>query len=420
MGGSSLARGVAGGDVRRANLLALLDLLRDGEPRCTPDLGGDLRLDPSTVTRLLSDLRSRHLVKQIGVAASGGVGRPPKVWRLQVQAGSVIGLNIVVDSIHGVLTGLDGKVIAEYSHVSPYPVPLSVSSRERPTSPPDVPPPSFAEAIREVKDGLLSHPDAGPLVATGVAVTGAVDHAQGTVRVGMPTAWVPHVIRDWPISSIISEEFGCPVMVGNDANVAALAAFRHAVRSGAMQPDDSLAYCLGIPRNPLWWGSLGFILGGRLHTGSSALAGELYYARPPDHAGHPFDAALQADARRVLEGDLAAAERLREILRRNVHYMVSIVLPLDPKRVLFGGSYAAFGPVLGGVLRECDGDIVRLHRWLPEGSQPALLMDPLWPHTLELGAASMALDRLYGGQDSGAWDILARVPEVRGITLPAR
>jgi predicted NBD/HSP70 family sugar kinase len=375
------------------NLLALLGLLRDGEPHCTPELAGPLQLDPSTVTRLLSDLCSRGLVGQVGVAASGTVGRPPKVWQLEARAGCVLGLTVGLGSVRGVLAGIDGGILAEYA----------VMHED------SDPPPSLESAVRDVRGALLAMAKSGPLLGAGVSLAGAVDAEHGVVRAAGPPVWEPGAVRDWPVGGILETELGCPVITGNDANVAAAAVFAEAVRQGELEPGDSLAYCLGLRRSPLWWGGIGFVMGGRVHAGSHCAAGELFYGRPPELPGHPSFAAHARDMEAALRGDRHAAERLRPVLRPNVQYLVSLTVALDPRRVVFGGTYSTLAGTLSGLLDEASDDLARLHPWLGRGSLPTLTLDPLWPRTLELGAVGMALDRLYAPAADSRWDLLARV-----------
>jgi predicted NBD/HSP70 family sugar kinase len=389
------ARGLAATDVRRANLLALLRLLRDGEPHCTPDLGLDLQLDPSTVTRLLGDLRQRRLVRQVGVASSGTVGRPRKVWRLASRTGAVVGLNIAVDQIYGVISGLDGRVLAERKYVEDEGNYWS----------------SLPDAVRAVCDDLVAEAQVGPLLAAGAAVTGAVDTDRGLIRVGGATVWVPEVKRDYPLGAMLQDVLGCPVLIGNDANVAAMASFRRGIQSGELEPSDSLVYVLGAPRMPLWWGGMGYIVQGRLHTGSHSLAGELFYRVPRATAAEVLHEDQLRDARLLRIGDQAAAERLRPLIQTNVSYIVSLALGLDPKRVVFGGVYARLGACLEGILGEIRGDLARMHPWLEGLVMPEFELDRLWPATLELGAMEMALDRLYCPRPGDEWDLLTRVAE---------
>lgn len=392
---ASAAQGLSVAGVRRRNLLSLLSILRDGRDHSTPEMSEELGLDASTITRLLGTLRRQHLVRQTGVYSVGGIGRPRKIWRIASRAGMVVGFSIAVDRIDGIALTLDGEVLAEASH----------------TDAPSTPPPSLAAAVRRVHDELIARSGAIPVLAAGIASTGAVESSAGIVRAGGATVWNPAVVRDLPLGNLIAAELGCPVVVGNDANVAAMAAFRQGVAAGELSETATLVYLLGVPRAALWWGGVGLVVHGRLHTGSNGLAGELFLDGPANIAlePEPERSKLAEAARGVLAGDAAAAERLREPLRRNVRFLAGIALPLDPARIVFGGSYAAFGATLDSLIAETRQEVSDAHLWLESLPAPELSRDALWPRTVELGAAEMALDRLYRPDEPEAWDLLTRL-----------
>jgi len=199
-------------------------------------------------------------------------------------------------------------------------------------------------------------------------------------------------------------------VVGNDANVAAMAAFRQGVATGELAASATLAYFLGVPRAPLWWGGVGYIVNGTLHTGSHGLAGELFLSGPRPDAEEPprRREAMARDVRRLIAGDEGAAERLRDALRINVRFLAGIALPLDPARIVFGGTYGAFGATLESVFDEVREEVERGQAWLGGLPAPEFRRDPLWPRTIESGAAEMALDQLFRSEDGHGWNLLTR------------
>jgi glucokinase len=81
--------------------------------------------------------------------------------------------------------------------------------------------------------GLLAQMP-GRLVAVGVSFGGPVDASRGLVRLSHHVAgW-----EDAPLRDRLEAEFGAPVAVDNDANVATLGEWRY----GAGQGCDSLLY----------------------------------------------------------------------------------------------------------------------------------------------------------------------------------
>jgi glucokinase len=109
----------------------------------------------------------------------------------------------------------------------------------------------------------------GRLVAVGVSFGGPVDAQRGVVRLS-------HHVPGWedvPLAEKLAAEFGVPVSVDNDANVAALGEWRF----GAGQGAESLLYITvstGVGG--------GWVLGGRIWSGADGMAGEIGHtiARP--------------------------------------------------------------------------------------------------------------------------------------------
>ncbi|MBN3877694.1 MULTISPECIES: ROK family protein [unclassified Nostoc] len=115
------------------------------------------------------------------------------------------------------------------------------------------------EIMRSLIYSLLE--DAKP-AAIGVSFGGPVDASTGTVRLS-------HHVAGWeniPLKALLEEEFGVPVDVDNDANIAALGEHRF----GAGQGYDSLFYITvstGVGG--------GWILNGQPWRGAGGMAGEI-------------------------------------------------------------------------------------------------------------------------------------------------
>jgi glucokinase len=105
-------------------------------------------------------------------------------------------------------------------------------------------------------------PGEGPVRAIGMSAPGPLDPFEGVV-IGAPN------LPGWdrvPVRDILNERFDLPVLVGNDANLAALAEHRF----GAGRGFDDMVYMTistGIGG--------GIVLGGRLLLGHKGLAGEI-------------------------------------------------------------------------------------------------------------------------------------------------
>jgi len=130
---------------------------------------------------------------------------------------------------------------------------------QRRLSPADADVNTDLEIMRSLIHSLLQ--DTKP-AAMGVSFGGPVDAITGTVRLS-------HHVKGWenmPLRDLLYKEFGVPVSVDNDANVAALGEHRF----GAGQEYDSLMYITvstGVGG--------GWILNGQPWRGAEGMAGEL-------------------------------------------------------------------------------------------------------------------------------------------------
>jgi len=388
------SRGTIGADVRRANLLAALSLLRDGITMSSPDLGVALRVNPSTVGRLMAALGELGLVNDAGVSASGSVGRPARLWRLNASAGYVVGLSVSLDDVRGVLTDLAGRPCAHSL------TPLSGRLTRA----------ALMDAVRTAVSELRAEIPGSVLLGVGVAFPGVVNPVAGTLRQYSLTEDAGSPPGGYPVRTDLERALGVPVVIGNDANLAALAVFHHQRRHGALHEDDSIAYYLSSG-NPVWWNGLGLILMGKLYCGSNNAAGELLYRRAPDEtpAAKPRD-----DGGQELSDASVLVER-----RRDLADLVTVAFALDPRQVIFGGALVRLETAVLDALASVMEDILSRFPHLQGLRRPEAILDPLWPDTVELGAGAAVLDALFSTATPADEDVLARMAALRAAEAPA-
>ncbi|ODH00869.1 sugar kinase [Nostoc sp. KVJ20] len=168
---------------------------------------------------------------------------------------------------------------------------------ERRLSPVDADANTDLEIMRSLIYSLLE--DAKP-AAIGVSFGGPVDASTGTVRLS-------HHVAGWeniPLKRLLEEEFGVPVGVDNDANVAALGEHRF----GAGQGYDSLFYITvstGVGG--------GWILNGQPWRGAGGMAGEIGHV-VVDPAGPVCLCGKRGCVERLASGPYMA-QNVREILQ---------------------------------------------------------------------------------------------------------
>ena len=173
----------------------------------------------------------------------------------------VLGIDLGGTKILALAAAPDGDVLA--SAVSETP---SKESAERVIS-------AMADAARAaMREAGLSSGDVG---AAGVAAAGAIDVREGAV------VHSPHLaaMSNTPLAAMLSRQLGLPVVIGNDANLAALGEQRFGAGKGV---SDLLFLTISTGIGG------GIIIGGKLFTGSAGYAGEVGHVTVDAHG--PFGA----------------------------------------------------------------------------------------------------------------------------------
>ncbi len=172
-------------------------------------------------------------------------------------------------------------------------------AQRRTLSPPNADANTDLKLMRSLIHDLLQ--DSQP-AAIGVSFGGPVNAAIGEVRLS-------HHVPGWeniPLRALLSEEFGVPVSVDNDANVAALGEYRF----GAGQGYDSLMYITvstGVGG--------GWILNGQPWRGAEGMAGEIGHM-VVDPAGPLCLCGKRGCLERLTSGPYIA-QQVRESLQRS-------------------------------------------------------------------------------------------------------
>lgn len=233
---------------------------------------------------------------------------------------------------------------------------------------------TIAEAVQETR--TLA---GGPVDAVGFGIPSLIDR-----RSGRSVSSVHLPLVDLPFGDVMAERLGLPVVVDNDANLAALAEHRAGAARGH---DHALMLTLGTGIGG------GLILGGELYRGASGAAGEIGHitidfdgdgcggdcpgqgclecyasgpalkraaqdiaARRPGSAlaraqaqGRALDGALVTEL--AHDGDGAAREALARIGTRLGIGLAGLVNVLNPEVVVIGGGVIAAGELLLGPAR---------------------------------------------------------------------
>jgi glucokinase len=385
---------------RRMNRQRLLEAVRRFGPISRADLAKVTRLSPPTVSALVEDLvQSVDLLHEVGIGTSNG-GRPPIMLRFNAEFGYLVGVDVGSRTLRVALTDLQGTVLARLQEPTD-------SSSGRAT----------LDQIYAAVDEVFrrARRDRTKLYAVGIGAPGMTDVKTGRVidAVNLP-GWV-----DVPLRELAAERLAVPVLVDNDANMAALG---ERWLGSAQKVQDFVFVALGAGVGA------GIVVGGRLHRGHHWYAGEISHmnldyrewqadfgkrgylesrvgaAAIPgwQHAKGLVEGVAGAGRDRaeavahIIEaarsGDRRAAEVIDELAVYLGAAVANIVAVLDPALVVFGGGLSHAGDLLLKPLRRVVSQIVP--------NLPALEISSLGDDAQLMGAVSSAMEVAEGRLES--------------------
>ena len=378
---------------------AVLRLIWEERRVSRADIARQAGLSRSTVSEIVNEILPIGLVAEIGEGPSRG-GRRPIVLEFQDDVCVILGVEMGGSHVAVALTDLRGKVLAW-------------ETREHPVR---SDPPGARKVIGELCRNCLADPAAAgrPLVGIGVAVPCPIDpsNPDRLSNVVLP-AWDEQLGLDE-----LSEHYGVPLLVDNDANVGALAEHWWGLGGDA----DNLAYikvATGI-------GS-GHVIGGEIYRGATGVAGEIGHMAIDPNGGpcicglrgclvtlvggralearaaemvsdYPQsslakgDFAIHAIENAALEGDPLALEVIREAAKHLGTAVAGLLNLMNPAVVVLGGDLARLGELVLDPLRER----VRSRTLVSSVAAAEILVSKLGPKSVAVGAATMVLKAALG------------------------
>ena len=394
--GNLIWKGLRRSDPDRPRPLAdaVLRLIWEKQRISRAEIAREAGLSRSTVSEIVGEILPMGLVAEVGEGPSRG-GRRPIVIEFQDDSCVILGVEMGGTHVAVALTDLRGRVLAWVT-------------RDHPVR---TDPVGTRKVISELCAECLEVPEAQgrPLVGIGVGVPSPVDPNEPNrlSNVVLP-AWKEDLGLD-----ALSDHYGVPLLVDNDANVGALA--EHWWGLGG--ETDNLAYikvATGI-------GS-GHVIDGEIYRGATGVAGEIgHMAIKPQGwpcicglrgclvtlvGGHALEARAGelikafpetslADRKftvhdiedAALAGDPLALQVIREAAENLGTAIAGLLNLMNPAVVVLGGDLARLGDILLDPLRE------RVHSRTLVSSVAAaeILVSKLGTQTVAVGAATMVL-----------------------------
>ena len=349
MPGHSLAQ------LRSSNLRAVTALLASGGPQSRADLARGSGLSRTTVSSLVTELLASGLVVETderGTPYKGGSGRPPLLVALALRPGGVAGVDIGHRHVRVAVSDRSAQILAE--------VETQTDADPAGSATLDI----AADLVRRAAD--QADIPVAELLLVGLCVPGPIDRRSARVDHAVLPGWNALAPADE-----LSRRLGLPVVVDNDANLGAIAEHQHGAGRGAADVlYVKLASGVGA----------GLVLGGRLHRGSTGLAGEIGHVLARDggevcRCGSRGCLETEVSTRRLLallrpvygddldlpgllrldaDGENAVRRVLTDAGHTTGRVLAGICTTLNPARVVVGGSLGASATLVAAIRAGVD------------------------------------------------------------------
>ena len=231
----------------KKNIQKILVMIQKRSPISKSDIAKYTNFTPATISYSISNLEKIGLVHEIGQGKSVG-GRRPILLELNPNAFYLIGLDLGIDKIIGVITNLHGKII--------YKIKTSIDSNSGNEY--------IIQKMIETTKSLFNNIQRDlrtDIFGIGLSLPGLIDLKKGL------SIFAPN-LPNWknvPIVEIFKKTFNLPVIIENDTRAMALAEARY----GAGKNFKNI-FCVNLGYGI---GS-GIIINGELYRGTHYTAGE--------------------------------------------------------------------------------------------------------------------------------------------------
>ena len=189
---------------RNANLSRIFETVWKNPNFSRIDIARKLELYRSTVSNIIGTLVESNLISEgeRGVPTEKG-GRKPVFLSVNPNFGSVIGIEIQLDSYHVCVVGFDGETIYEMEGTTPADVQLL-----------DKPEELFVFMVDSIIRQIIPAVNAGPVkpLAISIGLPGIIDIDNGIIKHSAPFR-----LKEFNYAQILGQRYGIPLFMENDA-----------------------------------------------------------------------------------------------------------------------------------------------------------------------------------------------------------
>ena len=358
-----------GGDLQalrghnRGSILKIL--LRSPGGRSISSLHLATSLSRPTVELALTDLIAAGLVEEIELSASTSRGgRRARQFAVATELGLVAGAVIGIERVEVVISDLFGNIIARSEQ-------MHASGED-----------SHGQ-VKLMVDELMQSPEIMGRKLNFVTV-GVIGYTDPSGRVHRSTGIDTTTTQEF--QSIVSGDFGCPVVIENDANLAATAEYTQLAR-------PEIRDMIGLHADVAV--GCGLIIDGKLHRGFGGTAGELGFHR--QLGWNDTDCAIRETAaqhevtvrelyRQAGLGTPWAEQVTNQYALAIAPGLLAMVLTINPQMVIIGGSICDAGEAFRGPLEKFISDHAP--------SAPEIVFSELGRDCIALGALIRSLNHM--------------------------
>ncbi|MBD0326381.1 MAG: ROK family transcriptional regulator [Pyrinomonadaceae bacterium] len=372
--------------IRDINRQIVLNYVREREPISRAEIARETALQRSTVSAIVDALQADGLIEEVGAGESTG-GRRPTLLKLRTAGAMAIGVAITPTRTTIATSDLAGRVLEQ---------------EEFSTNP------DFERTITRVADCVreMAVKNKGAIETVGVSLPGLVDTESNRVLYVPYFKW-----RDVPVAQRIADATNLSVMIGNDANAAALAELWF----GRPEVSGVRDFIMVLVAEGV---GTGIVFGGQIYQGEHGAAGEFGHmiigaqGPTPCSCGNfdcweAFSSERSALARyqktsgtdngqppldfnELIDRALAGEDAARDALLETAHYLgigiSNLIVGFSPEAVVVGGHLVRAWPLVAEALGETIEHSIR--RGLPSAR---IIASTLGPQPTLMGALSLVL-----------------------------
>lgn len=233
---------------REQNIAKILNCIVNGEEVSSLDIGKKTGLSVSTISRVLSLLKEKRIIVNVGKEHTG-IGRRPDLLRLNKDFGHIVFLDVFQGGIVSYLADLNNNILNKEEFFFDQDITLN----------------AFKEGITKVYDQLVKKENMRgvPILAAGISIPGVVNDSDNTI------SRIPNIynFNEINLSSFITDILDVPAIICNESCLAAVG-----LKIERYPEYDNLVYVSFT--EPMGIGG-GVILDGKLYKGTNNAAGEI-------------------------------------------------------------------------------------------------------------------------------------------------